>query len=87
MSFRTTFATRSSSEVLKGEELAQAYANMDVFLFPSRTETFGNVVLEATASGVPGVATTSGGPKFLISSGVNGVTADRATRPFCAGGR
>ena len=39
--------------VLRGEELSTAYANMDLFVFPSHTDTFGNVVLEALASGVP----------------------------------
>ena len=58
--------------VLKGEALAQAYADMDVFAFPSHTDTFGNVILEALASGVPTVVTSSGGPKFLVQSGVNG---------------
>ena len=58
--------------VLQGEELAQAYANMDVFLFPSKTDTFGNVVLEAMASGVPALVTNQGGPQFIISAGVSG---------------
>jgi phosphatidylinositol alpha 1,6-mannosyltransferase len=52
--------------VLQGEALAKAYANMDVFAFPSRTDTFGNVVLEALASGVPAVVTDSGGPQFIV---------------------
>jgi phosphatidylinositol alpha 1,6-mannosyltransferase len=52
--------------VLKGDALARAYANMDAFLFPSRTDTFGNVVLEAQASGVPAVVTDGGGPKFIV---------------------
>ena len=43
--------------VLKGEALATAYANMDLFAFPSFTDTFGNVILEALASGVPPVVT------------------------------
>lgn len=47
--------------VLKGDALARAYAKMDVFTFPSRTDTFGNVVLEALASGVPAVVTNEGG--------------------------
>ncbi|HYO81344.1 MAG TPA: glycosyltransferase [Bryobacteraceae bacterium] len=66
--------------VLKGEELARAYADMDVFVFPSYTDTFGNVILEALASGVPTVVTTGGGPKFLVRSGVTGFVAadDRA---------
>jgi glycosyltransferase involved in cell wall biosynthesis len=62
--------------VLTGEALATAYANMDVFAFPSHTDTFGNVVLEAMASGVPTVVTASGGPKFLVTHGVTGFVAD-----------
>jgi glycosyltransferase involved in cell wall biosynthesis len=61
---RATFAG-----VLRGETLAAAYANMDLFAFPSETETFGNVVLEAMASGVPVVAMARGGPKFLAGPG------------------
>jgi glycosyltransferase involved in cell wall biosynthesis len=48
---------------------------MDVFAFPSRTDTFGNVILEALASGVPVVVTTGGGPKFLVQHGVTGFIA------------
>jgi glycosyltransferase involved in cell wall biosynthesis len=58
--------------VLRGEELARAYANMDVFAFPSRTDTFGNVVLEAMSSGVPALVTNEGGPQFIVSPGVTG---------------
>jgi glycosyltransferase involved in cell wall biosynthesis len=58
--------------ILRGEDLAQAYANMDVFVFPSRTDTFGNVVLEAFASGVPAIVTDAGGPKFIVREGVSG---------------
>jgi glycosyltransferase involved in cell wall biosynthesis len=61
--------------VIKGEPLARAYANMDVFAFPSHTDTFGNVVLEALASGVPVVVTTKGGPKFVVQNGVTGFVA------------
>jgi glycosyltransferase involved in cell wall biosynthesis len=64
--------------VLMGERLAEAYANMDLFVFPSQTDTFGNVVIEAFASGVPVVVTTSGGPKFLVQEGVTGYAADDA---------
>lgn len=65
--------------ILRGEELSRAYADLDVFLFPSRTDTFGNVILEALASGVPCVVTDAGGPKFLIEDGVCGlVTATDA---------
>ncbi len=62
--------------VLKGVELAKAYANMDAFVFPSKTDTFGNVILEAMASGVPVVATSQGGPKFLVQQKSNGFVAD-----------
>lgn len=58
--------------VRTGEALAQAYADMDLFLFPSKTDTFGNVVLEALASAVPCVVTSEGGPKFLVEDGVTG---------------
>lgn len=58
--------------VLRGEALATAYANMDVLVFPSHTDTFGNVVLEALASGVPAVVTPDGGPKFIVRDGETG---------------
>jgi len=64
--------------VLRGDALARTYANLDVFAFPSETDTFGNVVLEALASGVPVVATAGGGPKFLIEDGVTGFVARRS---------
>jgi phosphatidylinositol alpha 1,6-mannosyltransferase len=63
--------------VLRGAKLAEAYANMDVLVFPSHTDTFGNVVLEALASGVPAVVTPDGGPKFIVRDGETGfVTED-----------
>ena len=69
--------------VLRGEALATAYANMDVFAFPSETDTFGNVVQEALASGVPAVVTGKGGPRFIVADGVDGfVASDDAG--FCA---
>jgi glycosyltransferase involved in cell wall biosynthesis len=58
--------------VLRGEELAAAYANMDLFIFPSHTDTFGNVVLEALASGVPAIVTPDGGPRTIVRDGVTG---------------
>jgi glycosyltransferase involved in cell wall biosynthesis len=61
--------------VLGGEALARAYARMDVFVFPSETETFGNVVLEALASGVPAVVTSKGGPQFIIEQSSSGFCA------------
>lgn len=59
-----------------GEELARAYANMDLFVFPSQTDAFGNVVLEAMAAGVPSVVMKEGGPKFLIEHGTDGFIAE-----------
>jgi len=65
--------------VLLGDALAAAYADMDIFVFPSRTDTFGNVVLEAQASGVPVVVTAAGGPRFLVRDGETGrVAADES---------
>ena len=60
---------------LRGEALAQAYADADIFAFPSTTETFGNVVLEAQASGLPAVVTDRGGPCEIIEPGVSGLVA------------
>lgn len=64
--------------VLRGEALARAYANMDAFVFPSRTDTFGNVVLEALASGVPAIVTDSGGPQYVVTPGETGFVARNA---------
>jgi glycosyltransferase involved in cell wall biosynthesis len=58
--------------VLKGEPLSTAYANMDLFVFPSHTDTFGNVVLEALASGVPAIVTPNGGPCTIVRDGETG---------------
>ncbi len=53
----------------QGEELAQAYAAADVFVFPSRTDTFGLVLLEALASGLPVAAFPVTGPRDVIRDG------------------
>jgi glycosyltransferase involved in cell wall biosynthesis/predicted metal-dependent phosphoesterase TrpH len=58
---------------LDGDALARAYAAADVFLFPSRTDTFGQVVLEAQASGLPVVAVAEGGPLSLIEQRHSGL--------------
>jgi phosphatidylinositol alpha 1,6-mannosyltransferase len=63
-----------------GEALSRWYASADVFVFPSTTETFGNVVAEAQASGVPPVVVDRGGPPELIEPGVTGQVA-RANDP------
>lgn len=58
--------------VLEGQALARFYADMDIFVFPSYTDTYGNVIQEAMASGVPCIVTNSGGPKFLVANAENG---------------
>ena len=59
---------------LNGETLAAAYASSDLFVFPSTTDTFGNVVLEAQASGLPVIVTDQGGPCENILHGQTGIT-------------
>ena len=61
---------------LDGEKLAEAFADMDVFAFPSETETFGNVVQEANAAGVPAIVTNQGGPKFIVRHDETGFIAE-----------
>lgn len=58
---------------LTGEALANAYASADVFVFPSTTDTFGNVIIEAQASGLPVIVSDLGGPKELVEDGVSGI--------------
>lgn len=60
---------------LEGDALSEAYANMDVFIFPSDTDAYGNVVQEANASGVPCIVTDQGGPKFIVQEGETGFVA------------
>jgi glycosyltransferase involved in cell wall biosynthesis len=57
---------------ISGRPLAELYASSDLFVFPSTTETFGNVVLEAFASGLPVVAVAQGGSADLVDHGKNG---------------
>jgi glycosyltransferase involved in cell wall biosynthesis len=63
---------------LEGEALAAAYAGADVFVFPSTTDTFGNVVLEAQASGLPVIVSNRGGPAEIVSDGESGMIFDAA---------
>ena len=60
---------------LEGENLARAYASSDIFFFPSGTETFGNVTLEAMACGLPAVVADATGSKSLVDHGENGFRA------------
>ena len=61
--------------ILHGNALAEAFANMDVFVFPSRTDTFGLVLLEAMASGVPVVVSPETGVNAGVQHGVSGFHA------------
>jgi len=61
--------------VLTGPELSRTFANFDVLAFPSETDTFGLVVLEAFASGVPAVVTDRGGPQYTVRHGSSGFIA------------
>jgi glycosyltransferase involved in cell wall biosynthesis len=61
--------------VLKGTPLSEAYASADLFVFPSTTDTFGNVILEAMASGLPVVVSDVGGPQELVKRPEHGRVA------------
>jgi glycosyltransferase involved in cell wall biosynthesis len=92
----THFAHTSTHFVgyLAGQDLAAAYASADAFIFPSRTETLGLVLLEAMAAGCPVVAANSGGIPDIVTDGVNGFLFDprddmgaiNATRRLIAAG-
>jgi phosphatidylinositol alpha 1,6-mannosyltransferase len=74
-SLRATLQQADFPGVLRGEALSTAYANMDLLVFPSHTDTFGNVVLEALASGVPAIVTPDGGPKYIVRNNETGFIA------------
>jgi phosphatidylinositol alpha 1,6-mannosyltransferase len=61
---------------LTGRDLSRAFADMDAFVFPSETDTFGLAVLEALASGVPAVVSASGGPKYTVEHDKSGYVAN-----------
>ena len=66
------------------EQLERIYASSDIFLFPSITETFGNVVLEALASGLPVVAAAKGGPVGILREGETGFLVEpKNVDEFC----
>jgi phosphatidylinositol alpha 1,6-mannosyltransferase len=75
---RRELPTAEFAGVLRGQALSDAYANMDLFVFPSHTDTFGNVVLEALASGVPAIVTPNGGPKYIVTADQTGLIAEDA---------
>lgn len=70
--FEKSFPEGIFTGYLSGEELARAYASADIFVFPSTTDTFGNVILEAQASGLPCVVSDQGGPRELVENGRDG---------------
>ncbi|HEX4838321.1 MAG TPA: glycosyltransferase [Solirubrobacteraceae bacterium] len=61
---------------LHGAELPRVYASADIFLFPSATDTFGQVILEAQASGLPVLAVAAGGPLALVEDRVSGLLCE-----------
>jgi glycosyltransferase involved in cell wall biosynthesis/predicted metal-dependent phosphoesterase TrpH len=65
---------------LSGADLARVYASADAFLFPSSTDTFGQVILEAQASGLPVVAVARGGPVSLVEHRLSGLLCEPQTR-------
>ena len=71
----------TSSGLQRGSELAAHYASADVFLFPSLSETFGNVTLEALASGLAVVAFDAAAAGELIRDGRNGLLAHAGDDP------
>lgn len=72
---------------LIGEELAQAFASADAFFFPGSQETFGQVVQEAMASGLPSVVTNRGGVSGLVDHGINGFICEHTEDAFAEAAR
>jgi glycosyltransferase involved in cell wall biosynthesis len=70
---------------LRGGKLQEAYASADAFIFPSMTDTFGNAVLEAHASGLPAIVSNEGGPQEIVRSHDSGIIIDaRTPDTFCS---
>lgn len=67
---------------LIGDELAQAYASADIFVFPGEHETFGQVIQEAMASGLPAVVVDAGGAPEVIIDGLSGITVQPTPAAF-----
>src|SRR5690606_5957864 len=59
-----------------GKNLSTVYASSDIFIFPSTTETFGNVTLEAMASGIPPICAKEGGAYGFIEDKINGLLTE-----------
>ncbi len=69
---------------LEGEALSKAYSGADVFVFPSMTDTFGNVVLEAQASGLPAIVADRGGPAEIVEHERTGLVVDASRAEMMA---
>lgn len=70
---------------LHGDNLQAAYASADAFVFPSMTDTFGNAVLEAHASGLPAIVSDEGGPQEIVRSHNSGLVINaRTPDTFCS---
>jgi glycosyltransferase involved in cell wall biosynthesis len=74
---RASFPALVCTGILLGDELAKAYASADIFAFPSLSETFGNVTLEAMASALAIVAFDYGAVRAHVTHGLHGSTVDR----------
>ncbi|MEP7290658.1 MAG: glycosyltransferase family 1 protein [Chloroflexota bacterium] len=72
---------------LYGDDLADAYASADAFLFTGANETFGQVVQEAMASGLPAIVIDQGGVTDLVQTGVNGFVCPADGQAFAASAR
>ena len=66
---------------LDDEKLSTAYASCDLFAFPSKTDTLGQAVMEAQASGLPAIVTSDGGPKEIVADDETGIVLSRADAP------
>ena len=84
--FARQFPSAIFTGFLSGEDLSRAYASSDFFLNPSTTETFGNVTLEAMATGLPVICADATGSRSLVKHGKNGFLCSPATlRPSTSG--
>ena len=77
---RKNMAHAEFTGALTGRDLSRAFANMDFFVFPSETDTFGLAVLEALASGVPALVSSVGGPKYNVQHCKTGYIATAISR-------
>jgi glycosyltransferase involved in cell wall biosynthesis len=74
--FKKQFQEAHFTGFLRGKDLQTAYASSDLFVMPSVTETFGNVTVEAMASGVPAICAAAGGACDFVIPGENGLLTE-----------